>query len=174
MSEFQKKNRSLPNLASSKTTPPPLPSSSSVLRRQTPARESLFQSCWPHLSRKNLLGPACSSGLQKTQARPWHHSSCRFVLSESTIAFLYKSHVRSTMEYCCPIWMGNTASELSRLDTVQRSAMRLMGPWGKDLRTLSHRRGVAALCALHRIVHGTAPPAILHLCPERIPACSRP
>ena len=98
----------------------------------------------------------------------------RFVLSKRTIAFLYKSHVRSTMEYCCPIWMGNTATELSRLDTVQRSAMRLMGPWGKDLQTLSHRRGVAALCAFHRIVHGAAPPAILHLCPERIPVRSRP
>ena len=90
------------------------------------------------------------------------------------LLFYTMSHVCSTMEYCCPIWTGNTALELSRLDTVHRSAMRLMGgPCGKDLHTLSHR-GVAALCAFHRIVHGTAPPAISHLCLERIPARSRP
>ena len=48
----------------------------------------------------------------------------RHVLSKRTVAFLYKSHVRSTMEYCSPIWMGNTATELGRLDSVQRSATR--------------------------------------------------
>ena len=47
----------------------------------------------------------------------------RHVLSKKTVAFLYKSHVRSTMEYCSPIWMGNTATELGRLDSVQRSAI---------------------------------------------------
>ena len=98
----------------------------------------------------------------------------RHVLSKRTVAFLYKSHVRSTMEYCSPIWMGNTATELGRLDSVQRSATRLMGIWGKDLPSLSHRRGVAALCSFHRIVHGYAPPAVLHLCPQRMPVLSRP
>ena len=67
-------------------------------------------------------------------------------------------HVRSTMEHCSP-WMGNTVTELGRLDSVQRSATRLMGVWGKDLPSLSHRRGVAALCSFHRIVHSSALPA---------------
>ena len=49
-----------------------------------------------------------------------------------------------------------------------------MGIWGKDLPSLSHRRGVAALCSFHRIVHGYAPPAVLHLCPQRMPVLSRP
>ena len=98
----------------------------------------------------------------------------RHVLSKQTIAVLYKSHVRSTMEYACPIWMGNTSTELGRLDSVQRSAARLMGPWGKDLQSLSHRRGVAALSSFHRIVYGSAPQPILRFRPQDTPLLSRP
>ena len=99
----------------------------------------------------------------------------RHVLDKATIACLYKSHVRSVMEYCCPIWMGNATSGLARLDAVQRSAERLMGPAeASKLQLLSHRRGVAVLSCFHRIVHGSAPVAVLPLCPPRAPPQTRP
>ena len=34
---------------------------------------------------------------------------------------------------------------------------------------LSHRRGVSAMCLLHKILHGAAPPPMLDLCPPRAP-----
>ena len=40
---------------------------------------------------------------------------------------IYKSHVRSRMEYCCPIWMGASASSLALLDRVQAKAAKIIG-----------------------------------------------
>ena len=71
--------------------------------------------------------------------------------------------------------MGNATSGLARLDAVQRSAERLMGPAeASKLQLLSHRRGVAALSCFHRIVYGSAPVAVLPLCPPRAPPQTRP
>ena len=83
---------------------------------------------------------------------------------------IYKSHVRSRMEYCCPISMGASASSLALLDRVQAKAAKIIGhAEAIELQSLAHRRGVAALSAMHRIVHHTAPAPVLPLCPARAP-----
>lgn len=92
------------------------------------------------------------------------------VLSGSSLAVIYKSHIRSIMEYASPIWMGGGSTQLQRLDKIQERAKRIIGPdHCFNLQELAHRRGVAGMCILHRLARKTAPEAIHDLCPERAP-----
>ena len=76
------------------------------------------------------------------------------------------------MEYCSPLWAGAGSTALHRLDSVQRQAEKLIGP-SADLTSLSQRRGVSGVCLMHRLLHRTAPVAVLDLCPERAQAPAR-
>ena len=79
---------------------------------------------------------------------------------------VYKCFIRSQVEYCCPIWMGGGDSFLTRLDRVQVRAIRLIGHTeGVKLQSLGHRRGVAALCVMHRLLNGRAPAPLYSLVP---------
>ena len=100
------------------------------------------------------------SNIAKSASRALSHLyRARNVVSRRTLSMIYKSHVRSRMEYCCPIWMGASASSLALLDRVQAKAAKIIGhAEAIELQSLAHRRGVAALSAMHRIVHHTAPP----------------
>ena len=106
----------------------------------------------------------------------------RKFLTTAALASIYKSHVRSRMEYLSPIWSGAlTKSTLGhdtapdRLDRIQTRAAKLIGPEEAiKLHELSHRRGVSGLCFIHRLLHGTAPSAVLDLLPPRAPAPTRP
>ena len=92
----------------------------------------------------------------------------RRVMNKSSLTNIYTSHVRSRMEYLSPIWSGSSGDSLSKLDRVQAKAMRLLGPAeSSNLPLLSHRRAIAGLCAMHRIVHSSAPAPALSLCPPR-------
>ena len=103
-----------------------------------------------------------------------HVKRAKSVLSKSDIATLYSSHVRSTLEYCSPIWMGTQDTAIARLDKVQSRALTLMTCQdAKKFASLSHRRDTAALRAMHRIVHGLAPEPLLSLCPPRAAASVR-
>jgi hypothetical protein len=78
------------------------------------------------------------------------------------------------MEYLSPIWTGSAGSSLAKLDSVQAKAMKLIGKTeAAKLPLLSHRRAIAGLCALHRIVHNAAPVPVLTLCPPRASTRSR-
>lgn len=95
----------------------------------------------------------------------------RSVLSPAQLSTIYKSHVRSRMEYCSPIWAGASTSSLARLDRVQARAAKLIGSGQAVLLpSLAHRRSVAALAAMHRIVHKSAPAPLLLFCPALAPA----
>ena len=111
------------------------------------------------------------SNIAKSAASALRHlRRARNVISRSTLATIYKSHVRSRMEYCSAIWLGAPASSLALLDNVQSKAAKLIGhTQAIELQSLAHRRGVAALCAMHRIVHKTAPEPLWSLCPPRAP-----
>jgi len=102
----------------------------------------------------------------------------RKYLSNAPLANIYKSHVRSHMEYCCPIWSGASGcqKELRELDQIQHRAVKLMGrsPAADNIVALEHRRVVAGLCVLHRIHHQKAPVAVHDLCPDRAPPRTRP
>ena len=63
-------------------------------------------------------------------------SRARAFLSKQALATLYKSHVRSTLEYCCPIWMGSGSEALFLLDRIQARAAALLGHHARDLQSL--------------------------------------
>lgn len=102
----------------------------------------------------------------------------RQYLSNAPLAIIYKSHVRSHMEYCCPIWTGASGcqKELRQLDEIQHKALKLMGrsPAADNIVALEHRRVVSGLCVLHRIHNEEAPVAVRDLCPVKAPPRTRP
>ena len=89
------------------------------------------------------------------------------ILDGPALATVYKSHVRSRMEYCCPIWMAAGKAALARLDKVDARARRILGKKESlQLPSLSHRRWVAGLSVFHRLLHHNCPPALFDLCPD--------
>jgi len=48
-------------------------------------------------------------------------------LSRRSLVILYKSIVRSTLEYCCPLWVGSPASHLDILNRIQRRGTSILG-----------------------------------------------
>ena len=90
----------------------------------------------------------------------------RPVLNSKGISTIYKSFVRSQLEYCSPLWLGAPATALARLDRIQVRAVRIMGHTeGIKLQSLGHRRGVAALCVMHRLLARKAPSPLHSLVP---------
>jgi len=95
------------------------------------------------------------------------------LLPSTALATLYKTRVRSAMEYCCPIWQNAPKFALQKMDAIQRKACRLMGidqdvcP-AMNIQSLEHRRNVSGLCQLHRMVSGTAPIDVIDLLPPFI------
>ena len=94
----------------------------------------------------------------------------RPVLTDKGLTTIYKSFVRSQLEYCCPLWLGAPATALARLDRIQVRAARILGHTeGIQLQSLGHRRGVAALCVMHKLLHNTLPPPLHSLAPAPLP-----
>ena len=94
----------------------------------------------------------------------------RPVLNDKGLATIYKSFIRSQLEYCCSLWLGAPATALARLDRIQIRAIRILGhKEGSQLHSLSHRRGVAALCSMHRLLNKRSPPPLHSLAPAPIP-----
>ena len=62
--------------------------------------------------------------------------------------------------------MGGSMGALNRLDRIQVRAVRIIGHTeGIKLDSLAHRRGVAALCVMHRLVKKRAPSPLHSLIP---------
>jgi hypothetical protein len=82
----------------------------------------------------------------------------RRVLYPVALSTIYKSFVRSQIEYCCPIWMGAAPIFIKSLDRIQVRAIRILGDIeGNKLQSLAHRRGVAAMSVFHRLINRQAP-----------------
>ena len=47
----------------------------------------------------------------------------RPVLNDKGLATIYKSFIRSQLEYCCPLWLGAPKTSLARLDRIQVRAV---------------------------------------------------
>ena len=84
---------------------------------------------------------------------------------------MFKTRVRSIMEYCWPIWQGAPKVALSKLDTIQRKACKIMGKTRDvipdlNLQSLAHRRKISGLCQVHHMVTSVAPPDVCKLLPS--------
>ena len=60
-------------------------------------------------------------------------------LSPEVALYLYKSTIRSCMEYCCHVWAGGPSCYLELLDKLQKQICRLVGPsLAASLELLAH------------------------------------
>jgi hypothetical protein len=91
----------------------------------------------------------------------------RPVLRPAALSTIYKSFIRSQVEYCCPIWMGAGVTLMNSLDRIQTRAIRILGDIeGNKLQSLAHRRGVAAMSVFHRLINREAPIPLHSLIPQ--------
>jgi hypothetical protein len=85
---------------------------------------------------------------------------------------LYKSIVRSTLEYCSPLWVGAPAAHLDLLDRIQRRGATILGLYTDDLirfgiQSLHHRRRVSGLTVFFKMANKLAPKELTDLLPDR-------
>ena len=67
-------------------------------------------------------------------------------LSPDIALYLYKSTIRSCMEYCCHVWAGAPSCYLELLDKLQKRICRTVGPsLAASFEPLPHRQNVASL-----------------------------
>ena len=86
-------------------------------------------------------------------------------------AIIYKSMIRSKMEYASSAWMGATPTSLAQLDSIQNRAKRIIGLPVDELKAsriqpLSDRRAVGATTLFHRIFYKEAPELLCQLMPK--------
>ena len=76
--------------------------------------------------------------------------------SDKQLSTIYKSHTRSQMEYCSPVWGGGGSVALGLLDMIQSRAYGLINSplLRNQLPTLQLRRDVASLSLFHRYFYG--------------------
>ena len=85
----------------------------------------------------------------------------------TTMLTLYKSLVRSLLEYCCPLWNPNKISDIQQLESVQRTfTSRICGLQDKnywerlqDLQMMSLQRRRERYIIIHmwKTLHGSCP-----------------
>ncbi|RVE45343.1 hypothetical protein evm_010048 [Chilo suppressalis] len=83
------------------------------------------------------------------------------------LCLLYKTQVRSCVEYCSHLWDGSAKYLLDALDRLQRRAIRIIGDEEvtKHLEPLQLRRDVASLSAFYRLYHGECSEELFSLIP---------
>ncbi|CAH0397242.1 unnamed protein product [Chilo suppressalis] len=86
------------------------------------------------------------------------------------LCLLYKTQVRSCVEYCSHLWDGSAKYLLDALDRLQRRAARIIGDEEatKKLESLQLRRDVASLSAFYRIYHGECSEELFLLIPPSL------
>ena len=67
-------------------------------------------------------------------------------LSPEAAVYLYKSTIRSYLEYCCHVWAGAPGCYVELLDKLQKRICRTVGPsLAASLEPLAHRQNVTSL-----------------------------
>ena len=104
---------------------------------------------WGWLSLLNWIGALTLSLFLKLPPRklgPWFILWSFYLLR---LLFIYKSSIRSCMEYCCHVWAGAPSCYLGVLDKLQKRICRAVGPLlATSLEPLAHPRNVATLYLL--------------------------
>ena len=76
-------------------------------------------------------------------------------LSPEVALYLYKSVIRSCMEYCCHVWAGTPSCYWELLDKLQRRIYRTVSPsLAASLEPLAYRRNVTSLSLFYRYYFG--------------------
>jgi len=93
------------------------------------------------------------------------------VLPSSVLSTLYKTKMRSVMEYCGPIWQGASKTVLEKLNSVQNKACKFIGSFSKtipelNINSLEQRRQVSGLCQIYRMFQKIAPEPVGDLLPD--------
>lgn len=83
------------------------------------------------------------------------------------LCLLYKTQVRSCVEYCSHLWDGSAKYLLDALDRLQRRAERIIGnaEVANTLESLQLRRDVASLSVFYRLYHGECSEELFDLIP---------
>ena len=91
----------------------------------------------------------------------------REFFTDEQLALIYKSHVRSQMEYCSPLWGGCGDVALRQLDKIQNKAIRLINnpTITNEFPPLSIRRDVASLALFYRYFHGKCSEGLASIVP---------
>ena len=120
-----------------------------------------------YVSSSRSWGPHIENTVQGAQKMAaWALSAFRD-RSVSVMLTLYKSMVRSKLEYCCPVWNPTSIGEIKKLEDVQRSftrritGCRELTYWDrlKRLKMMSLQRRRERYCIIHvwKIYNGDAP-----------------
>ena len=87
-------------------------------------------------------------------------------LSPEVALYLYKSTIRSCMEYCWHVWAGAPSCYLELLDKLQKWICRTVGPsLATSLEYLAHRRNVVSLSLFYRYYFGRCSSKLAQLVP---------
>ena len=87
-------------------------------------------------------------------------------LSPEVALYLYKSSIRTRMEYCCHVWAGAPSCYLELLDKLQKRICRNVCPsLAGSLEPLAHRRNVASLSLFYRYYFGRCSSELAQLVP---------
>ena len=87
-------------------------------------------------------------------------------------ATIYKSQIRSVMEYASLCWMNASTTALGLLDSIQRKALRVIGVNEEDAQSqlnipsLQHRRRVAAATVLYKMQTNLCPSDMKSMLPQ--------
>ena len=91
--------------------------------------------------------------------------SMKFLFPEVAL-YLYKSNIRSCMEYCCQVWAGAPSCYLELLDKLQKRICRTLGPsLSTSLEPLTHRGNVASVSLFYRYYFGRCSSELAQLVP---------
>ena len=86
--------------------------------------------------------------------------------SPEVALYLYKSTIRSCMEYCCHVWAGTPSCYFELLDKIQKRIFRTVGSsLAASLEPLSHRQNVVSLSLFYRYYFGRCSSELAQLVP---------
>ena len=89
-------------------------------------------------------------------------------LSPEVALYLYKSTIRSCMEYCCHVWAGAPSCYLELLDKLQNWIWTTVCPsLATSLEPLAHCQNVATLSLFYRYYVGRCSSELAQLVPLR-------
>ena len=87
-------------------------------------------------------------------------------LSPEIALYLYKSTIRTCMEYCCHVWSGAPSCYLELLKKLQKPICRTVGfSLAPSLEPLAHRPNVANLSLFYRHYFGRCSSELAELVP---------